>query len=79
MKCLQAQKQYPILRRCTWENLKHKVLNFKLEIERQSVNGNLVKRNLGKGKKDMEDMRDWMVYLTNNYGLDYGHEYDTLY
>ena len=55
------------------------MLNFKLEIERQSVNGNLVKRNLGKGKKDMEDMRDWMAYLTNNYELDYGHEYDTLY
>ena len=30
-------------------------------------------------QKNMEDMRDWMVYLTNNYGLDYGHEYDTLY
>ena len=27
----------------------------------------------------MEDMSDWMVYLTNNYGLDYGHEYETLY
>ena len=26
----------------------------------------------------MEDMSDWMVYLTNNYGLDYGHEYETL-
>ena len=23
-------------------------------------------------------MSDWMVYLTNNYGLDYGHEYETL-
>ena len=26
----------------------------------------------------MEDMRNWMVYLTNNYGLDYEHEYETL-
>ena len=22
----------------------------------------------------MKDMDDWMVYLTNNNGLDYGHE-----
>ena len=22
-------------------------------------------------------MRDWMVYLTDNYGHDYGHEYET--
>ena len=51
MECLQAQQKYPILRMRTWENLKHKVRNFKLEIERQSVKGNLVKRNLNKGKK----------------------------
>ena len=51
MECLQARKKYPILRRRTWENSKHKVQNFKLEIQRQSVNGNLVKQNLGKGKK----------------------------
>ena len=78
MECLQAQKKYPILRRHTRENLKHKVQNFKLEIQRQSVNGKLVKQNLGKGKKYMEDMSDWMFYLTNNYGLDYGHECETL-
>ena len=23
-------------------------------------------------------MGDWMVYLTNNYGLDYEHEYEIL-
>ena len=51
MECLQAQQKYPLLRMRTWENLKHKVRNVKLEIEQQSVKGNLVKRNLNKGKK----------------------------
>ena len=69
MECLQAQQKYPILRISTWENLKHKVRNVKLEIERQSVKDNLVKRNLKKGKKNLKDMADWMVYLTNNNGL----------
>lgn len=26
----------------------------------------------------MGDMGDWMLYLTNNYELDYGHEYEIL-
>ena len=26
----------------------------------------------------MKDMGDWMVYLTNNNGRDYGHEYKIL-
>ena len=77
MECLQAQKKYPILRRHTRENLKHKVQNFKLEIQRQSVNGNLVKQNLDKGKKYGRYAR-LDGYLTNNCELDYGNEYETL-
>ena len=42
------------------------------------MKGNLVKQNLDKGKISMRNMDDWMVYLTNNYGLDYEHEYEIL-
>ena len=51
IECLQTQQKYSILKTRTWKNLKYKVRNFKLEIERQSVKGNLVKRNSNKGKK----------------------------
>ena len=78
MECLQVQKNYPVLRTRTWENLKHDVQNFKLKIRRQTMKGNLVKQNLDKGKISMRNMDDWMVYLTNNYGLDYEHEYEIL-
>ena len=49
--CQEAQKEYPVLRTRPWDHLKHKVRNFKLEIQRQSAKGNLISKNLNKGKR----------------------------
>ena len=46
MEYLQAQKKHLIFTTGAWENLKHKVRNFKLEIQQQSVK---VKPNSDKG------------------------------
>ena len=34
----------------TWENLNHRVWNFKVETQQESGKGNLVKRNFDKSK-----------------------------
>ena len=52
--CQEAQKEYPILRARPWDHLKHKVRNFKLEIIQQSAKGNLISKNLSKGKRKRE-------------------------
>ena len=49
--CQEAQNEYPILRTQPWDHLKHKVGNFKVEIQRQSTKGNLISKNLSKGKR----------------------------
>ena len=49
VECLAAKKNYTVLKARTWRNLKDKVRNFCLEIERQTAKGNLVRRYLRKG------------------------------
>ena len=46
-----AQKEYPIFPSRPWDHLKHKVSNFELEIQWQSTKGNLISKNLSKGKR----------------------------
>ena len=52
MEYLQSQKKHLIFTAGAWENLKHKVRNFKLEIQQQSVKNSLVKPNSDKGWLD---------------------------
>ena len=43
-------------------------MNFKLEIKKQNVKGNLMKQNFDKSN-NIKDMDNRMVYLTNNFTL----------
>ena len=52
MEYLQSQKKHLIFTAGAWENLKHKVRNFKLEIQQQSVKNSLAKPNSDKGWLD---------------------------
>ena len=49
--CQEGQKEYPVLRTRPWDHLKHKVRNFKLQIQRQSTKGNLISKNLSKRER----------------------------
>ena len=53
-----GSKKYPVLRTCPWDHLKHKVGNFKLEIERQCVKSNLIDQHLRKGEKKWKGQTD---------------------